>query len=56
MAMVGLWREVLLVPYNGRIEVYDNRSSHERDLLHYGYIQGRHLTCLSHHATFDVRT
>jgi nitrite reductase/ring-hydroxylating ferredoxin subunit len=56
MAVVGLWREVLLVPVDGGVAAYENWCTHERDPLHYGYIQGKQLVCLGHHATFDVRT
>jgi nitrite reductase/ring-hydroxylating ferredoxin subunit len=56
MAVVGLWREVLLVPVDSGVAAYENWCTHERDPLHYGYIQGKQLICLGHHATFDVRT
>lgn len=55
MAVVGLWREVLVVATDGDIIAYENWCTHERDPLHYGYIQGRQLICLGHHATFDVK-
>lgn len=56
MAVVGLWREVLLTYVDGVVAAFENWCTHERDPLHYGYLMGKQLTCLAHHATFDARS
>ncbi|MEM1615112.1 MAG: Rieske (2Fe-2S) protein [Pyrobaculum sp.] len=56
MAVVGLWREVVLTYVDGTVAAFENWCTHERDPLHYGYLMGKQLTCLGHHATFDART
>lgn len=56
MAVVGLWREVLVVHADGEVVAFENWCTHEHDPLHYGYLQGRQLVCLAHHATFDAKT
>ncbi len=56
MVIVGLWREVLVVGVDGDVVAFENWCTHERDPLHYGYLQGRQLVCLGHHATFDAKT
>lgn len=56
MAIVGLWREALVVYSDGEVVAFENWCTHERDPLHYGYLQGRQLTCIAHHATFDSKT
>jgi len=45
-----------LVYVDGDVKAYENWCTHERDPLHYGYLQGRQLVCLGHHATFDAKT
>jgi len=58
MAVVGLWREVLVVhdPEKDSVYAFENWCTHERDPLVHGYLEGSYLTCLGHHATFDIRT
>jgi len=58
LAIVGLWREVLVI-YDSEgdgVYAFENWCTHERDPLIHGYLEGKYLTCLGHHATFDVRT
>lgn len=56
VAVVGLWREVLVVQADGEVMAFENWCTHEYDPLHYGHLQGRQLVCLGHHAAFDAKT
>ncbi len=58
LATAGLWREILLVyePEDDGVYAFENWCTHERDPLIHGYLEGKYLTCLGHHATFDIRT